>query len=39
MSDKEFLMWLADRIEKIYGEPHNMDFLQRLRRLAERLGR
>jgi hypothetical protein len=37
MSDKEFLLWLARRIEEVYGEPRNIDFLWRLRKIAEQL--
>lgn len=36
MNDREFLIWIAERLEHIYGEPHNVDFLHRLRAVAGR---
>ncbi len=34
MSDKEFLLWLASRIHEVYGENKNVDFLHKLRAIA-----
>lgn len=34
MNDQEFLNWLARRIEEQYGENPNVDFLHRLRKIA-----
>lgn len=30
----EFLSWVADRLEHVYGDSPNMDFMRRLRELA-----
>lgn len=34
MSDKEFLLWLVDRLINIYGESENADFVRRLNNIA-----
>lgn len=35
MKDKQFLTWLHSRIVHQYGENPNMDFVQKLKRIAE----
>lgn len=37
MTDSEFLFWISERIEHVYGESHYVDFLHRLRSIAEKL--
>lgn len=37
MTDKQFLNWLADRLIHVYGESECVDFVARLRVLAEKL--
>lgn len=37
MTDKEFLNWIADRFVNVHGESENVDFVARLRVLAEKL--
>lgn len=37
MNDKKFLMWLADRLVHVYGESEFVDFVQRLRKIAENI--
>lgn len=37
MTDKEFLNWLADRLVHVYGESPNVDFVHRVRSIADRL--
>lgn len=39
MSDSEFLNWLADRLVNVYGESENVDFVQKLRKVAGFSGR
>jgi len=34
MTDYQFLNWLADRLTHVYGESENVDFVQRLRKMA-----
>lgn len=34
MSDTDFLNWLADRLERVYGWSPNVDFIRRLRKIA-----
>jgi len=34
MNDKDFLNWIADRFVHVHGESENVDFVQRLRKLA-----
>lgn len=34
MKDKDFLIWLADRLEYVYEEDPNTDFVQKLRAIA-----
>lgn len=36
-SDKEFLHWIADRLVYVYGESENVDFIRKLRSIAESL--
>ena len=31
----EFLAWVADRLVYVHGDQHNVDFVYRLRRMAE----
>jgi len=40
VSDKEFLIWLRDRLIHIYGESPNVDFVLRLNAIidAQQLG-
>ena len=33
-TDAEFLNWIADRFVNVYGESENVDFVQRLRKIA-----
>jgi len=33
--DADFIDWLADRLVYVYGEPDNVDFVLKCRRLAE----
>jgi hypothetical protein len=35
MSNKEFLNWIADRLVHVYGESPNVDFVHKLRAIAE----
>jgi len=35
MPDKEFLNWLADRLVNVYNESENVDFVQKLKAVAE----
>jgi hypothetical protein len=35
MTDKEFLSWIADRLVYVYRESPNVDFVQKLRRIAD----
>lgn len=35
--DAEFLRWIVDRLINIYGESPNIDFIHRLRSVADRL--
>jgi len=35
MEDKEFLMWLYQRLIHVYGESPNVDFVQRLLKIVE----
>lgn len=35
MTDSEFLNWLADRLVHVYGESENVDFVLKVRRLAQ----
>lgn len=37
MNDREFLNWIADRFVNVHGESENVDFVIRLRRIAEKL--
>jgi hypothetical protein len=37
MMDYKFLEWMADRLVAVYGESPNTDFVQKLRRIADRL--
>jgi hypothetical protein len=37
VSDAEFLNWIADRLIHVHGEPENVDFLLRLRCMADDL--
>jgi len=31
MNDREFLMWIHERLEYVYGENHLMDYMHKLR--------
>lgn len=33
-ADRDFLLWLADRFVFVYGESENVDFVQKVRRIA-----
>ena len=35
MTDKEFLNWLVDRLVHVYGESPNVDFVHKLKAIAE----
>lgn len=35
--DAEFLRWLVDRLINVYGESPNVDFVHRVRSIADRL--
>jgi hypothetical protein len=35
MKDKAFLEWIANRIVEVYGESPNVDFVRKLRAIAE----
>lgn len=37
MDDGEFLHWMADRLVNVYGESENVDFVQKLRKMANKL--
>jgi hypothetical protein len=37
MTDSEFLLWLRDRLVVVYKESANVDFVQRLNRIIDRL--
>lgn len=34
MTDAQFLDWVADRLVNVYGESPNVDFVNKLRRMA-----
>lgn len=36
LSDKDFLLWIADRLVEVYGESPNVDFVLHLREVAEK---
>lgn len=36
MTDREFLLWLVDRLVHVYGESPSVDFVHRLRSIAAR---
>lgn len=36
MTDSKFLTWVADRLVHVYGENPDVDFVQKLRRMASR---
>lgn len=36
MTDKEFLNWIIDRLIHVYGESPNVDFLLRLKKIADK---
>lgn len=35
MKDLEFLNWIADRLVNVYGESPNVDFVHKLREIAD----
>lgn len=35
MTDKEFLLWLVARLVNVYGESEHVDFVQKLKKIAE----
>jgi hypothetical protein len=37
MNDKEFLNWIIDRLINVYNENPNVDFIHRLRKIADKL--
>lgn len=37
--DAEFLRWLVDRLVNVYGESPNVDFVHKLRSVANRMER
>ena len=37
MTDKEFLNWIIDRFVHVYNESLNVDFIHRLRKIADSL--
>lgn len=37
MTDKEFLNWIIDRLVHVYNESPNVDFIHRLRKIADAL--
>lgn len=37
MTDSEFLMWIHARLEKVHGENRLVDYMQKLRRIAQGL--
>lgn len=37
MKDKDFLFWLADRIEHVYGEDKYVDFIGKLVSIANKI--
>lgn len=39
MKDRDFLNWVADRLVNVHGEPENVDFVLKVRQIAERTGR
>lgn len=36
LTDREFLTWLSERLVHVYDESPNVDFVHRLRRIADR---
>jgi hypothetical protein len=38
MTDKQFLHWIADRLVHVYSEPENIDFVLKLRAIADEAG-
>jgi hypothetical protein len=38
VKNKQFLHWLADRLVHVYGEPENIDFVLKLRAIADEAG-
>ena len=39
MTDKEFLIWLRDRLHHRYDEPLDIDFMRRLQRIIDKTGK
>lgn len=37
MKDKEFLEWLIDRLVHVYGESPNVDFIHKLKKIADNI--
>lgn len=37
MSDKEFLLWLYNRLVQVYGESQNADYVVRLRKIIDEM--
>lgn len=37
MNDKQFLNWIIDRLINAYNESPNVDFIHRLRKIADKL--
>jgi hypothetical protein len=35
MTDHDFLMWLSDRLTEVYHESPNVDFVQKLKKIAK----
>jgi hypothetical protein len=35
MTDREFLLWLYDRLEHVYHEPQDADYMHTLRAIIE----
>lgn len=38
MTEKQFLHWIADRLVHVYGESENVDFVLKLRKIADDVG-
>lgn len=37
MTDYEFLIWIRDRLINVYGESENVDFVRRLKKVANNM--
>lgn len=38
MTDKDFLYWVADRFVHVYNESPHVDFIHKLKKIADKIG-